>query len=108
MAGLRRRQATSLDRAPNGTSFSVEPVAGLRHPTLTPRGDGSTSIAAIEVGATRTMITRTKVQAVAAVAKAHRRTSMRFCEWTSSAPVVTGLALDMRGGDRGSPDFMRR
>jgi len=54
------------------------------------------------------MITRTQAQAVAAVAKGHRRTGMRFCEWMSSALPASYLALEMRGGNRGSPDFMRR
>ncbi|HTO22847.1 MAG TPA: hypothetical protein VMQ10_10265, partial [Spirochaetia bacterium] len=78
------------------------------HPTLTPRGDESTYVAAMEVGAAQMMITRTQAQAVAAVAKGHRRTGMRFCEWMSSALPASYLALEMRGGNRGSPDFMRR
>ena len=53
------------------------------------------------------MITRTPAQAVAAVAQAHRWTSSRFSEWLASAPTVAERAL-MRGGYRGSPDFMRR
>ena len=54
------------------------------------------------------MITRTEVQAVAEVAKGHRRTGMRFSEWMSSALPASQLAPEMRGGNRGSPDFMRR
>jgi len=91
-----------------GRRAPSRPVGGLPHPTLTPRGDGSTYVAAIEVGAEQTMITRTEVQAVAEVAKGHRRTGMRFCEWMSSALPASQLAPEMRGGNRGSPDFMRR
>ena len=76
-------------------------------PTLTPIDDGRTYPAAIGVGAMQMMITRTPAQAVAAVAQAHRWTSLRPCEWLSSAPAVTERTL-MRGGNRGSPDLMRR
>jgi len=56
------------------------------------------------------MNTRTQMLAVAAVAKAHRRTGSPACEWPLSAVVTTEVApeLNRRGGVRGPPDFMRR
>ncbi len=56
------------------------------------------------------MNTRTQVLAVAAVVNAHRRIGSRSCGWVSSAvpSIELALAMSQRGGDRGTPDFMRR